>query len=77
MLNKRLQRSYTRPEDSSGLGAMRIVERRKVIVSGSDRGDCEGFWSLLRGRSRKAYLVNCSWLMDHHLVLVVRHPVAG
>ena len=25
------------------LGAARIVERRLVIVSGSDRGDCEGF----------------------------------
>ena len=24
------------------LGAARIVERRLVIVSGSDRGDCEG-----------------------------------
>ena len=24
------------------LGAPRIVERRLVIVSGSDRGDCEG-----------------------------------
>jgi hypothetical protein len=45
------------------LGAARIVERRLVIVSGSDRGDCEGFLSLSRGRSRKASLVDCSWLV--------------
>ena len=25
------------------LGAARIIERRVVIVSGFDRGDCEGF----------------------------------
>jgi hypothetical protein len=59
------------------LGAARIVERRVVIVSGSDHGDCDGFLSLPRGRSRKASLVDCSWLMDSHLVLVVRHPIAG
>jgi hypothetical protein len=49
-----------------------------VIVSGSDRGDCEGFFfSLPRGRSRKTSLVDCAWLVDPHLVLVVRHLVAG
>ena len=30
------------------LGAARIVERRLVIVSGSDRGDCEGFLTFPR-----------------------------
>jgi hypothetical protein len=48
-----------------------------MIVSDSDRGDCEGFLCLPRRRSRKATLVDCSWLVDPHLVLVVRHPVAG
>jgi hypothetical protein len=48
-----------------------------VLVSGSDRSDCEGFLSLPRERSQKASLVNCAWLVDPHLVLVVRHPVAG
>jgi hypothetical protein len=48
-----------------------------VIVSGSDRGGCEGFLSLPRGSSRKASLVDCTWLVDPHLVFVVRHPVAG
>jgi hypothetical protein len=36
------------------LGAARIVERRKVLVFGSDRGDCEGFLTFLR-RSAKRY----------------------
>ena len=42
------------------LGAVRIVEWRVVFVSGSDRGDCEGFLSLPRGSSQKASLVDCS-----------------
>jgi hypothetical protein len=42
------------------LGATRIVERRKVLVSDSNRGDCEGFLSLSHGRSRKTSLVDCS-----------------
>jgi hypothetical protein len=48
-----------------------------VFVSGSDHGDYKGFLSLSRGRSRKASLVDCSWLVDPHFMLVVRHPVAG
>jgi hypothetical protein len=48
-----------------------------VIVFGSDHGDCEGFLSLPHGRSRKASLVDYAWLVDPHLVLVVRHLVAG
>jgi hypothetical protein len=48
-----------------------------VIVSGSDHGDCAGFLSLPRGRSRKASLVDYAWLVDPHLVLVMRHPVVG
>ena len=59
------------------LGAVRIIERRMVIVFGSDRGDCEWFLCLPHGRSRKATLVDCSWLVDPHLILVVRHPIAG
>ena len=42
------------------LGAARIVERRVVFVSGSDRGDCEGFLSLPRESSRMASLEDCS-----------------
>jgi hypothetical protein len=30
------------------LGAARIIEWRKVIVSGSDHGDCEGFLTFPR-----------------------------
>ena len=44
------------------LGAARIVERRVVILSGSDRGDCEGFLTF-PGRERKGTLVDCSWLV--------------
>jgi hypothetical protein len=40
-------------------------------------GGFEGVLCLLRGRSRKATLVDCSWLVDPHLMLVVRHSVAG
>ena len=35
------------------LGAVRIVERRVVIVSGSDRGDCEGFLTFPRRRAKR------------------------
>ena len=35
------------------LGAARIVERRVVIVSGSDRGDCEGFLTFPRRRAKR------------------------
>jgi hypothetical protein len=48
-----------------------------VLVSGSDHGDCEGFLSFPRGRSPKASLLDYAWLVDPHLVLVVRLSVAG
>ena len=35
------------------LGATRIIERRKMIVSGSDRGDCEGFLTFPRQRAKR------------------------
>jgi hypothetical protein len=35
------------------LGAARIIERRKVLVSGSDRGDCEGFLTFPRRRAKR------------------------
>jgi hypothetical protein len=35
------------------LGAARIVERRKVIVSGSNRGDCEEFLTFTRRRAKR------------------------
>jgi hypothetical protein len=57
------------------LGVARIVERRKVLVSRSDRGDCEGFLTFPHGEP-KGTLVDCAWLVDSHLVLVVRHPIA-
>jgi hypothetical protein len=44
------------------LGAARIVERRLVIVSGSDRGDCEGFLTFPWWRAKRYYsglLVAC------------------
>ena len=34
------------------LGAARIIERRKVLVSGSDRGNCEGFLTFPRRRAK-------------------------
>jgi hypothetical protein len=34
------------------LGAVRIVERRKVIVSSSDRGDCEGLLTFPQRRAK-------------------------
>jgi hypothetical protein len=45
-----------------------IVEQRKVIV----RGSC-----VFPGGAPKATPVDCTWLVDPHLELVVRHPVAG
>ena len=39
-----------------------IVERRVVIVFGSDRGDCEGFLTF-PGGAQKGTLVDCSWLV--------------
>jgi hypothetical protein len=50
--------------------------QRKVIVSSSNRGDCEGFLTFLGGEP-KGTLVDCSWLVDPHIVLVVRQPIAG
>ena len=44
------------------LGAVRIVERRLVIVSGSNRGDCEGFLTFSDGEP-KGTLLNYSWLV--------------
>ena len=44
------------------LGAARIVERRKVLVSGFDRGDCEWFLTFPRRRAKRT-LVDCSWLV--------------
>jgi hypothetical protein len=44
------------------LGAARIVERRKVLVAGSDHGDCEGFLTFSRWRAKMYYsrlLVAC------------------
>jgi hypothetical protein len=35
------------------LGAARIVEQRNVLVSDSDRGDCEGFLTFLRQRAKR------------------------
>ena len=35
------------------LGAVRIIERRVVIVSGSDRGDCEGFLTFPRWSAKR------------------------
>ena len=57
------------------LGAARILERRVVIVSGSDRSDCEGFLTFPRRRAKRyssKLLVACVIL-----VLVVRHPIVG
>jgi hypothetical protein len=54
------------------LGVARIIERRKVIVSGSDHGDCKGFLTFSRRRAKRYYsglLVACvipilCWLYD-------------
>jgi hypothetical protein len=57
------------------LGAARIIERRLVIVLGSDHGDCEGFLTFLRRRAKRyssGLLVTCvihilCWLCDTRL----------
>jgi hypothetical protein len=36
------------------------------------RGSCA-----FPGETPKATLVDCAWLVDAHLVLVVQHPIAG
>jgi hypothetical protein len=44
------------------LGATRIIKRRKVLVSGSDHGDCEGFLTFLWWRAKRyssGLLVTC------------------
>ena len=43
-------------------GLERIIERRVVIVSGSNRGDCEGFLTFPRWRAKRyfgKFLVTC------------------
>jgi hypothetical protein len=45
------------------LGATRIIEQRKMIVSGSDRGDYDGFLIFPRWRAKRCTLVDCSWLV--------------
>jgi hypothetical protein len=72
------------------LGAARIIERRKVLVSGSDCGDCEGFLSFPRRRAKRyssELLVACvipilCWLCDTRLrldvwYLLAREPPSG
>jgi hypothetical protein len=48
-----------------------------VLVSGSDRGDCEGVLDLSSAESEKGTLVDAHGLCDNHLVLVMRHSIAG
>ena len=36
-----------------GFGAVRIIERRKVLVFGSDRGDYEGFLTFSQRRAKR------------------------
>jgi hypothetical protein len=45
--------SYQQLPPPRWLVAAKIVERRKVLVSDSDRGDCEGFLTFLRVESQK------------------------
>jgi hypothetical protein len=47
---------------SKWLGAARIVEQRKVLVYGSDHGDCEGFLPF-PGEEPKGTILDCSWLV--------------
>ena len=59
------------------LGAVRIVERRLVIVFGSDRGDYEGFLTFPRWRGKRyssKLLVACVILI---FVLFVWHLIEG
>jgi hypothetical protein len=53
------------------LGAAVIIERRVVIVSGSDRWFVRSSCAFPTRDSQKATLVNCSWLVYPHLVLVL------
>jgi hypothetical protein len=58
-------------------GDWRIVERRKVIVSGFDRGDCEGFLTFSQRRAKRyssGLLVAC---VSSSCVGCVRHPITG
>ena len=48
-----------------------------MIVSGSDRGDCEGFLTFPRRIAKRYYSELLVALCDPHLVLVVRHPIEG
>ena len=59
------------------LGAARIVELRKVLFSGSDHGDYEGFLTFPRRRAKRYSSGLLVALCDPHLVLVVRHPIEG
>jgi hypothetical protein len=51
-------------------GAARMVKRRKVLVYGSDRGDCEGFLTFPRRRAKRyssellvaCVILNLCWL---------------
>ena len=52
----------TKPNKDLSLGAVRIIEWRKLIVSSSDHGDCEGSWPFPSGEP-KGTLVDCSWLV--------------
>ena len=58
------------------LGAVEESWQELVIVLGHHpvivRGSCA-----FPGRAPKATLVDCAWLVDPHLVLVVRHPIVG
>jgi hypothetical protein len=58
------------------LGAMRIVERRKVLISGSDHGDCEGSWPF-SGEEPKDTLVDCSWLVWSSSCVGYAAPFSG
>jgi hypothetical protein len=56
------------------LGATRIVEQRKVLVFGFDRGDYEGFLTFPQRRAKRHSSGLC---VDPRLVLVVWHPITG
>ena len=58
------------------LGASRIIERMLVIVSGSDRGDCEGFLTFPGGEP-KGTIVNCSWLVWSSSCIGCAAPYSG
>ena len=48
-----------------------------MVVSGSDRGDCEGFLTFPRRRAKGYSSKLLVALCDPHLVLVVRHLIEG